>query len=261
MLFSIITVCYNSAKTVRRTIESVLNQTCQDYEYIIVDGKSTDKTLDIIKEYENRFGGKLRYISEPDTGIYNAMNKGIRLSEGSIIGIVNSDDWLQSDALEIVKGYADKMDVPLFIISGWMNFHYKNGIVQRLTNSYERFERITKRYGMGLRHPATFVSASVYRQVGKFDENLKISADREFIIRCYKQCNIKINIISEILTNMSDGGISEQQQTQKLIRDSIYIYKKHTSSRFEYLYLFGLYKVRLYIKQMLPVSLKRKLRH
>ena len=118
MLFSIITVCYNSEKTIRRTIESVLNQTCQDYEYIIVDGKSTDKTLDIVKEYEARFADKLKYISEPDTGIYNAMNKGIALSDGSIIGIVNSDDWLQPDALEIVKGYADKMDDTHFIISG-----------------------------------------------------------------------------------------------------------------------------------------------
>lgn len=255
MLFSIITVCYNSEKTISRTIESVLNQTCQDYEYIIVDGKSTDKTLDIIKEYETLFSNKLKYISEPDTGIYNAMNKGIGLCSGEIIGIVNSDDWLQPDALEIVKMHADKITEADFIISGWMNFHYTDGTIQLLTNSYERFKRITDRYGMGLRHPATFVSANVYQHIGRFDENLKIAADCDLILRCYKE-NVLINIIPQVLTNMADGGLSERKQIDKYIGEISYILKKHLHNKCEYFYLLCRAKIRIYSKSLVPQVIK-----
>ena len=94
MKFSIITISFNSGKTIERTLCSVLNQTYYDYEYIIVDGGSKDETLDIIKRYEPMFEGRLKWKSEPDKGIYDAMNKGIMRSSGDIIGIVNSDDWL-----------------------------------------------------------------------------------------------------------------------------------------------------------------------
>ena len=99
MEVSIITVCYNSEKTIERTIKSVLNQTYQDYEYIIVDGASTDKTLDIIKRYEPEFEGKMRWISEQDNGIYYAMNKGIGMAKGKLIGMINSDDYYEINAL------------------------------------------------------------------------------------------------------------------------------------------------------------------
>lgn len=261
MLFSIITVCFNSEKTIRRTIESVLNQSYKDFEYIIVDGASTDKTLAIVKEYENAFGSCLKYISEPDSGIYNAMNKGIRLCRGSIIGIVNSDDWLQPDALEIVKKYSEKINNTHFIISGGINFHYSDGHISVLTNSYERFKHITEHYGMGLRHPATFVASSVYQVIGGFDEKLRIAADRDFIIRCYMNKNIKFCLIKEILSNMSDGGVSEQKITCKYlnnrIKDSKYIYKKYITNRFTYIRLLTIYKLTLYGKAILPSSIKR----
>lgn len=261
MLFSIITVCFNSEKTIRRTIESVLNQSYKDFEYIIVDGKSTDKTMNIIKEYEDRFNNRLKYSSEPDSGIYNAMNKGIRLCKGSIIGIVNSDDWLQPDALEIVKKQADELNETDFIISGWLNFHYNDGTVNILTNSNERFKHITKLYGMGLRHPATFVSATVYQQVGVFDENLQIAADRELIIRCYKNKNIKFCLIPYVLSNMSDGGVSEQRpsyrQIQKRIEESKYILHKYVTNKYRYFLILHIYKFILFSKWIVPLSLKK----
>lgn len=264
MKFSIITVCYNSEKTIRRTMESVLNQTYKDYEYIIIDGKSTDKTIDIVKEYEGLFCGRMRFISEPDTGIYNAMNKGIRLCSGSIIGIVNSDDWLQPDALEIVKTYAEKITYSHFIISGWMYFHYDDGAVQILKNTYERYERKMRIYAMGLRHPATFVSKSVYEQFGVFDENLKVSADREFVIRCYFQENVHVYIIPQILTNMSDGGASEQRPTYKhlqtRIQDSKYILQKYIKNKLKFTCVFGFYRLLLYSKYLMPLSVKKLLR-
>ena len=102
-LISIITVCFNSSKTIRQTIESVLNQTYTNIEYILVDGKSTDNTVAIIEEYAPQFTAKgivYRWVSEPDAGIYDAMNKGIKLATGEWIGIINSDDWYELDACE-----------------------------------------------------------------------------------------------------------------------------------------------------------------
>ena len=93
MKISVITATFNSGKTLRDTIESVLRQTYRDIEYIIVDGASRDDTLDIIREYEPRFGGRMRWISEPDRGIYDAMNKGIGMATGAVVGLLNSDDF------------------------------------------------------------------------------------------------------------------------------------------------------------------------
>lgn len=97
MKISIITTTFNSEKTIRDTIESIINQTYTDYEYIIIDGASDDHTIDIVKEYEPILGNKLKWISEKDKGIYDAMNKGILLATGEIIGILNSDDFFSSN--------------------------------------------------------------------------------------------------------------------------------------------------------------------
>lgn len=96
MTISIITATYNSAATLRSTFDSILRQTYRDIDYIVIDGGSTDGTIDIIREYEPRFGGLIRWISEPDHGIYDAMNKGIRMAKGDVVGILNSDDFFSS---------------------------------------------------------------------------------------------------------------------------------------------------------------------
>ena len=212
MLFSIITVSYNSASTIKRTIESILDQSNTNYEYIIIDGNSTDDTMDIVKSYKKHFGNKLIYISEPDSGIYNAMNKGISLASGDLIGIINSDDWLEPNSLDIIDKFINTNDINIsnpYIISGAIRFHYPDGKSQILDNSYHRYEKLSKIFCMGLRHPATFVSKSTYQTVGKFDENIRISADMDFILRCFNS-NIKTYIINDVITNMSDGGISNE---------------------------------------------------
>ena len=101
MFISIVTVVYNGENSIRKTIESVLCQEFKDYEYIIVDGLSQDNTVSIAKEYEERFEGRLRIFSERDKGIYDAMNKGIRLAKGDYIWLVNADDWIEPDALRV----------------------------------------------------------------------------------------------------------------------------------------------------------------
>ena len=101
MKVSVITATWNSGKTLRTTLDSVLNQSYPDIEHIIVDGGSTDNTMEIIREYEPRYNGRLRYISEPDKGLYDAMNKGIQMATGEVVGILNSDDfYTSSDVVE-----------------------------------------------------------------------------------------------------------------------------------------------------------------
>lgn len=236
MRFSIITVSYNSEQTIEKTLKSILVQSCQDYEYIIVDGASTDGTIDIVKKYEPLFHGRLKWKSEPDTGIYNAMNKGIRMAQGELIGIVNSDDWLENDALETLqKKLNDNPDNTNKILTGEMLFHYADGGTQHFPTSYKLYEYYSKRYRMGLNHPATFVPKSIYDDIGLFDEDFKLYADADFFIRCY-EAHVGICFIDKVLSNMSDGGVSNNI-TRKILDDSLLKIRKHAKTKFELYYM------------------------
>lgn len=211
MKFSIITVCFNSEKTIERTIKSVLEQTYKDYEYIIVDGASIDRTLDIVKRYEPLFEGRMRWMSEPDHGIYDAMNKGVRMASNGMIGIVNSDDWLESDALSIVYNTFAENDCNVnALYCGGINFHKKNGTIKRWDANLKSFKRQVSLYIMsGIRHPATFVPKQVYDKIGLFDDQMHLSADQDFILRCYYG-GMHFIEMPHILTNMSEGGLSTE---------------------------------------------------
>lgn len=232
-LFSIITITYNSEKTIERTLVSVLAQTCTDYEYIIVDGASKDSTMEIVRKYEPLFEGRMKWKSEPDTGIYNAMNKGIMRSTGEIIGIVNSDDWLEADTLQIlVEEMAQDDDNRKKILTGEVLFHYADGSTQLYPTSYERYEHYAKRYRMGLNHPATFVPRCIYDKMGIFDEEFKLYADADFILRCYK-AGVGVHFINKVLSNMADGGASNVR-SRKELNDSLLKYRKHSKTKAEY---------------------------
>lgn len=233
-LFSIITITYNSEKTIERTLKSVLSQTYTDFEYIIVDGASKDSTINIVRKYEPLFDGRMKWKSEPDTGIYNAMNKGIMRSSGEIIGIVNSDDWLETDALQIlVEEMAHDEENRRKILTGEVLFHYDDGSTQLYPTSYERYEYFAKRYRMGLNHPATFVPRCIYDKMGVFDEEFKLYADADFILRCYK-AGVGVHFINKVLSNMADGGASNVR-SRKALDDSLLKYKKHCKTQLEYL--------------------------
>lgn len=206
--FSIVTVSFNSQKTIERTIESVLGQTYHNIEYCIVDGNSKDGTVDIIKKYHSQYPDIIKYVSEPDKGIYDAMNKGIRMTTGDIIGIVNSDDWLEPNALQIVY---DSLALNNFnldcLYTGGIKFRGKNKDIVMLPDM-SLMKKKSKQYFMGgIKHPATFVPRKVYDAVGLYDTDMRISADADFILRCYfeKVCFV---IIPNVLSNMSEGGIS-----------------------------------------------------
>ena len=208
MKISIITVVYNNEKTIKDALNSVLGQTYKDIEYIIIDGKSKDNTVSIIKEYENKLG---YFISEKDFGIYDAMNKGIKAATGDIIGILNSDDlyqdstvietvvtqFIQNPTLDIVYGdlvyvKSDNVDK---VVRNWKSNPYD-------TNFFEN--------GNVPPHPSLFVKKKVYEKAGLFNLDFKLAADYEFMLRIFKKHNFKSKYINKVIVRMRLGGATNQ---------------------------------------------------
>lgn len=204
MKVSIITPCLNSAKTIRQAIESVLNQTYQNIEYIVVDGGSTDSTLDIIKEYQPKFHGRMRVISEKDKGIYDAMNKGIRLTHGGLIGIVNSDDYYELDAVENVV--AHMTDDRYQVVYGYcrvFNNRYTIEIVKAdHTNLADKM----------IPHATCFVTRAVYCDYGMYRTALKITSDYELMLRLLCSEKVVFTQIQQIIANFRVGGASSNAE-------------------------------------------------
>lgn len=206
-MISIITPCLNSEKTIEQTINSVLNQRYTDFEYIIVDGNSSDHTVDIIKEYIPLFGGRMRYISEKDDGIYDAMNKGIKLARGNVIGIINSDDWYEKDALEKVVKFFSHNDTD--VIYGKMNILTENAQLEE----YPVGDLSALWYKMVIPHPTVFVRTEIYKRYGVFNTQYNLSADYELMLRFYNE-NVKFLFIDSVLANFRSGGESQHNRFQ-----------------------------------------------
>lgn len=246
--FTIITVCWNSGKTISRTIESVLEQNYQDYEYIIVDGGSTDNTIDIIKEYEPKFNGRLKYNSEPDKGIYDAFNKGIEQAKGRYVWLVNSDDYIQEGVLdklyEFVKEYKEGEEP---IISAMMNCVAENGdILYSVGSSPEKVATAYRNNTMGTIHPATIVPKRIYEIVGLYDINYKIIGDIDWFKRAYK-ANMPIVFASCIVTNFMVGGVSTASSSAKSRKDRKYLLKKFYPNIFAFHYQYCKWLAAFYI--------------
>ena len=202
---SVITVCYNSEKTIALTIESVLQQNYDNYEYFIIDGKSTDNTIGIVKSYIEKFDGKLKYISEKDSGIYNAMNKGIKMCTGDIIGIINSDDYYDTNTFGLVAERYCEEDYPFLIINGDMERVDKNNnVVYRYKFSKKMVE---KKECFG--HPSMFAAKAVYEEIGLYDENYKLAADGDWQYRAHENPKIKYVLINKVFNHMREGGASD----------------------------------------------------
>lgn len=255
MEFSIITITYNSEKTLARTIESILTQTYQDFEYIIVDGVSTDNTINIVKEYEHRFDGRLKWKSEPDKGIYNAMNKGISMANGLIIGIVNSDDWLEPNALQtILDNYKEATSPKDSVYCGWINFHYTNGTTQILKTDHQIFESWSRRFEVaGVRHPAVFVPKNVYDKHGVFDESMKVLSDCDLLLRFYFE-GVHYCYPNKVVSNMSDGGVSNRQWCATS-NDYKLLLNKYKLNKIKYFYLLTRFNLKTYIKYLIPAKI------
>ncbi len=231
MLFSIITVCYNSEKTIERTIKSVLNQTENDYEYIIVDGGSTDKTLDIVKSYKEVFNGKLRYISEKDNGIYDAMNKGIVMAKGELIGLINSDDYYEPDALENIKKEYEKLveeKKKHLVMYGFMRT-VNDG--KEIAIEFYHHENMNNQI---ILHPTCFVSGNTYKDLGRFDTKYRSAADFDFMMRLYHKSDTVFVPIYKVISNFEKGGMSGSSIGQKEVAKIKYEYGLIPKSRVHY---------------------------
>lgn len=208
MKVSIITATYNSAATLRDTLESVLAQTYQDIEYIIVDGLSSDGTQAIVKEYEPRFDGRLRLISEADKGLYDAMNKGLRMATGDIVGVLNSDDLFydKNVVADVVRTFNEN-DIDCVygdlefvaandihkVVRKWRGSQYKPGAFQR---------------GWHPAHPTFYCRRSCYEKYGGFDLNLKVSADFDLMLRFLGKHKLRNKYIARNFIWMRAGGES-----------------------------------------------------
>ncbi|MCX6790712.1 MAG: glycosyltransferase family 2 protein [Candidatus Gribaldobacteria bacterium] len=201
-LVSVITVTLNSVKTLEKTIQSVLAQTYPCIEYIIVDGGSLDGTLEIIKKYESKI---TYWISEKDSGIYQAMNKGIKQAKGEWIHILNSDDYYTtpnalSDFIQRVKSDQNKF------YYGTMYLENENGkrTVQKYPFNWLNYWKLY--YSAYIAHPTLLVNQEQYQQIGLYDESFKIAADHDLILRLCKK--YRAQFLDVPLTVMSLGGAS-----------------------------------------------------
>lgn len=252
VLVSIITVSYNSEETIARTIISVLQQSYKLIEYIIVDGASTDNTNNIIQGLESCFNGRLKYISEPDNGIYDAMNKGILLAKGDLIGIVNSDDWIDENTIERIVDVYIKNEKKAGIYTGSLLFHYGNGMMQLMKSDSNRFTKLRSNFLMPVRHPATYISSSVYNRVGLFDVLFKVNADKDFIYRCI-EANVLFVFINDILSNMTDCGISNSfKGFLKGYKDEKLFAKKHNLDMLQRMKLLSYFIMKELVKSLFP---------
>jgi len=203
MKISIITVCYNSALTIRDTFESVLNQTYSDIDYVVVDGNSSDETVSIIKVYEQKFNGKMRWISEPDNGLYDAMNKGIKMAGGDIIGILNSDDYYASN---IILNNVCRTIYEKNVDSCYGNLLYiKNKKPYRFWKSGNRK---SFKFGWMPPHPCLFIKKYVYDKFGYFRVDCDSAADYELMLRFFEKEKITTYWLDELFVIMRVGGIS-----------------------------------------------------
>ena len=205
MKVSVITVCLNSEKTIARCIESVVNQDYNNYEYIIIDGNSSDNTLSIITNYKSKIS---KLITEYDNGLYDAMNKGIKLANGEIISILNSDDlYASKSTLKTVVSEFSKSNKK--IIFGNLHYFSENdsSIIKR--KYIPRYFRQWHLYfGFIPPHPATFIHFSIYQQCGLYNTSIKSASDFEFFLRLFLVYNKSFLYVNKLLVLMQNGGKS-----------------------------------------------------
>lgn len=228
-MFSIITVCYNSEQWIRDALESMLQQSFTDYEYIIVDGASTDHTLEIVESYREQFGGKLTVVSEPDKGIYDAMNKGIRKASGTVIGILNSDDYFVPETLETVSRVYNS-GVPYQILYGMINIVDPDKTLRKVFWGSHQFI-----HEQPIVHPACFITKKLYEDKGLYSLSYRYASDYDFLLRMSKDPEVVFTPVFKVLSNFREGGNSERFEAKiescRALLENGYISEKEFQKR------------------------------
>ena len=219
-MISIITVCYNSEKTIENTIQSVLNQNCNDFEYIVVDGLSSDSTLSIINKYSSKID---LIISEKDYGIYDAINKGIAKSTGEIVGILNADDVFFSDDVlsTILQKFNSNQNLDSII--GDVIFVNKYGKTHR---HYSSLNWTPNKFAWGFMppHPTFYCKRELFDKIGYYRNEFKIAADYELLIRFLYVNKISYEYLPKIFVKMSLGGVSSKNIFSNLLINKEVLY-------------------------------------
>ena len=230
MKISIITITYNSAKTLEDTLKSVAKQTYAEIEYIIVDGASKDNTVSIIKKYEPLFNGRVKWISEPDKGLYDAMNKGICMATGDIVGILNSDDFFTSNDILQKVANAFKQDGKLDAIYGDVHFVHPNNLNKCIRYySSKVFKRNLMRMGFMPAHPSFYIRKECFNQYGLYKINYKIAADFEFLLRVIYKNKICIKYLPIDMVTMRTGGASTSgiESHKRIIKEHLRAFREN----------------------------------
>ena len=209
MKISIITAAFNSESTIRDSIDSVLRQTYPDNEYVIKDGGSKDNTLEICQTYDSKFKGRMKIISAPDIGIYDAMNRGIEAATGDVVGILNSDDFFTSDDViaRVAKAFSE--DDSIDAVYGDIHF-VKDGNLNKCTRYFSSryFRPWMLRFGFMPAHPSFYCKKSVFEKYGLYDLQYRTSSDFEMMVRLLWKHKIKTKYLNMDFVTMRAGGES-----------------------------------------------------
>ena len=206
---SIITVSLNRGSVLAETIESVIKQTYTNIEYIIVDGESQDETVSIIKKYDNDYPNRIKWISEKDDGIYDAMNKGIAMATGDIIAILNSDDLLADNY--VIENVVNIFNSNSSIDCVYADLYYvAQHNISKIVRHWKTGKKRSFAYGWHPAHPTFYVRKSIYDKYGSFDLRYKLSADFELMLRFIEKYKINSYYLPKVLVKMRLGGVSNQ---------------------------------------------------
>lgn len=226
MIISLITVTYNSGSTLFSTFQSILSQTYPDIEYIVIDGASNDGTVSVIQEFEPLFKGKLKWISEPDNGLYDAINKGLYMAIGEVVGILNSDDFFtKSDILEQVA-QAFEMDNKLDAVYGDVHFVNSTDLARPIRYySSKIFRPSLMKLGFMPAHPTFYCRKSCYEKYGLYKTDFKIAADFDLLLRFIYVHHISLKYLPLDMVTMRVGGASTNG-----LKSHVCIMKEHLRS-------------------------------
>lgn len=226
MKVSIITICYNRVKTIEKAIQSVLNQDYKDIEYIIIDGNSKDGTQQVIEKYRNQIG---TYISEPDKGMYDAINKGLALATGDIVGLMHSDDEFYDNQVisKIVRAFEASEETEGVYGNGiYISNDNKEKVIRNRIGGEFSIQKIKN--GWLPLHPTVYIKKELIEKYGNYDVQFKIASDTEFLLRYLYKNRIKMTYVNTYFVKMRIGGLStSRNRAFEVLKEDYKIYKFH----------------------------------